>query len=331
MRFKHQTGFTLMEVLVVLAIMTMLAPLAYPELREKVLQSRGDMSIAETMIIANAATAYRQDTGDWPGGVGCATAVATLLGAPTPYISDVDATNIFNNAIQTSCTTNLFQITQQTTANLAPYIAQGLPASSITDAATGTVQTSIAKPGTEPALDALLPRDGSRPMVDGAKIWWSSGAEIQQIGNTLALTGPDEVVLNGDVSVSQDLEVLNGTITAQDGLITSTQIDGSLDALLSRAVYDVRINQSGDIVTKPTCPAGATAQIFVAAASAPTGEAMLVTNSSGASVPGDIKRFRANADSFATTWQVWVEVFISGSWVRLAASEGDVRSTIKCT
>ncbi len=124
---------------------------------------------------------------------------------------------------------------------------------------------------------------------------------------------------------------LNGTLTAQDGVITGIQIDGSFDARLTRAVYDVRINRSGDFVNKPICPSGSTAQIFVAAASAPTGEAMLVTNSSGAPVAGDVKRFRTVADSYPTRWQVWLELFISSSWVRMAAAEGDLRSTIKCT
>ncbi|MBY4677947.1 hypothetical protein [Marinobacterium arenosum] len=196
------------------------------------------------------------------------------------------------------------------------------------------------------AVDPHLRIDGSNMMDAAAPIRWASGLAITPNGTAMELSAPggitvqNDATFNGDVEVATgdvtvtagDLILSAGTATMVDGQLTGVQIDGAFNAVLSHAVYDQRINRSGDTVNKPTCPSGSTPQIFVAAASVPTGEGMMIVDSSGVSRSGSIQRFRTSADDLGSQWQVWAEVYLdSTGWIKLHSSEGDLRSSIKCT
>ncbi|WP_415913049.1 prepilin-type N-terminal cleavage/methylation domain-containing protein [Neptuniibacter sp. QD37_11] len=161
------------------------------------------------------------------------------------------------------------------------------------------------------------------------------------VGSNANLNGNLEVKgdtnLNGNLEVKGDITLPAGSIDASSGNIKmfsaevgSVLIDGSSPAQLGAAVFDQRINRSGDYVNKPICPPGRTPQIFVAAASVPTGSAMLVGTTSG-TIAGDVKRFRTTAENVGTRWRVWAEVFMNSRWYKLNAADGDLRSSIKCS
>jgi prepilin-type N-terminal cleavage/methylation domain-containing protein len=161
-------GFTLIEVLVVIFILTLLAPLGLPDLRYKVQQARVNTLSTETGILSIAVVNSYDDNSVWPGGPTCATAFASLSTSilpATPYLSDVDATNVFNNAITTSCTLNEFTITQNVNPSFMLEAVQSLGGTSVVNALTGTIRTTIPRPANSAGHDDLLPRDGSRPMV----------------------------------------------------------------------------------------------------------------------------------------------------------------------
>ena len=187
------------------------------------------------------------------------------------------------------------------------------------------------------AADPHLRIDGTNEMDAAAPIRWANGMSITPNGTTMEIVATgginllNDTDITGDLGVTGDMDVSTGDVSMNDGTLESVQIEGAFDAQLSRAVYDQRINQSGDVVDQPTCPTGMNPQIFVAAASVPTGDAMIITDSGGATHTGNVIRFRTTAVDLGAQWQVWAEVFMNSSWVRLAAAEGDVRSSIKCT
>ncbi len=180
------------------------------------------------------------------------------------------------------------------------------------------------------AADPHLRIDGGNPMDAGAGIVWGNGMAITPNGAAMALAAEGGIELLNNTSIAGELTVA-GTGTLHNAVITGVQVAGVAPAHATHAVYDQRLNRSGDVVDKPTCPAGSVAQIFVAAASVPTGDGVVVTSSVGAHVSGDIKRFRTTADDLGAQWQVWAEVFMNDGWIPLAAAEGDLRSSIKCT
>lgn len=195
----------------------------------------------------------------------------------------------------------------------------------------GTLTATIDRTGSF-ASNAFLPKDGSEPMDAAASIRWGNSMAITPNGTNMeisvaagsTITLQNDMIVNGNVTV-------NGTVTMTDGVVTGVLVDGVNQALLSQAVYSYYINDSGDTVDKVSCPAGGTPQIFVAAASVPVGEAMAVVTDTGATVSGNISRFRTAADDLGTQWQVWAEVYINGGWQRIASSEGQLRSAVKCT
>jgi|GEM_PF-2350405 len=219
------------------------------------------------------------------------------------------------------------------------------------DPATATL-TAVVDRSAPFAPDPHLRVDGTNMMDAAAPIRWASGLAITPNGTAMEVTAPgginlqndttfagNAVLTSGNLTVTAgnvtvtagDLEVTAGTATVREGKVTGVKIDGTVDASLTHAVYDYRINQSGDVINKPTCLAGSTPQVFVAAASVPTGDGMLIVDSGGSSHAGNVQRFRTTADDLGNSWRVWAEVYINGSWIKLGAAEGDLRSSIKCT
>jgi prepilin-type N-terminal cleavage/methylation domain-containing protein len=162
---KGSNGFTLVEVLVVLSVLAMLAPLAIPDLRYKVQQTRINALATETGVLSIAILNSFDDNSVWPGGPVCANAITALSTSTPAYLSDVDGTNVFNNSITTSCTLNEFTITQNVNPLFIQEAVQTLGATSIVNAVAGTIRTTIPRSGSSAGHDALLPRDGSRPMI----------------------------------------------------------------------------------------------------------------------------------------------------------------------
>jgi len=213
------------------------------------------------------------------------------------------------------------------------------------DPSTGTLTATVDRTAAFSA-DPYLRVDGTNMMDATASIEWGNGMEIKPDNDEMHISATDgvfifdETTIEADTTVKGQLTVEGPTNTAsiddgflsiEDGVVEGTKVNGSFDALLSRAVFDYRVLESGDTVTKPSCPASSTPQIFAAASSVPVGEGMYIQIYGGGSVAGDVKRFRARADDLGSQWQVWAEAYISGTWRKLAGSDGELRAAIKCT
>lgn len=213
---KKQSGFTLIEMTVVMAILALVAMLSTPALMDELNRKRSDASIQETQMILDAARAYRIDTGIWPGGSTCANALQTLKTAATPYLANISTINRYSSPYSTSCTAKSFSIDQNAVADWDGYIANTLAATEIVDAGSSRLRSTIGIPGSEPALDGKLSR-----LATG-------NAELNRMRTTLfmggnSLTEADQIQANsgqfsgnvsaGSANVAGNLQAGSANIT----------------------------------------------------------------------------------------------------------------------
>lgn len=213
---KKQSGFTLIEMTVVMAILALVAMLSTPSLMDELNRKRSDASIQETQMILDAARAYRIDTGMWPGGSMCANALQTLKTASTPYLANISTINRYSSPYSTSCTAKSFSIDQNAVASWDGYIANSLAGTEVVDAASSRLRSTIGIPGSEPALDGKLSR-----LATG-------NAELNRMRTTLlmggnSLTEADQVQANsgqfsgnvsaGSANVANNLQAGSANIT----------------------------------------------------------------------------------------------------------------------
>ncbi len=79
--FRNQAGFTLVEVIVVAAILAILAGILVPMIFNQIDEAKLARALGDTKSIANAVLVFRKDTSQWPDkGVGCAATVTLLTG-----------------------------------------------------------------------------------------------------------------------------------------------------------------------------------------------------------------------------------------------------------
>lgn len=109
---KIQKGFTLLEVAVVLAIISVFAALAVPSIIDEINISRAKLASTNVIQITKAARQYKQATGSWPGSPSCVNAYTVLTTGASPYLSGVPSTNPFNAGWVTTCSANAFNVAE---------------------------------------------------------------------------------------------------------------------------------------------------------------------------------------------------------------------------
>ncbi|MBM5458973.1 prepilin-type N-terminal cleavage/methylation domain-containing protein [Pseudomonas sp. P66] len=260
---KGQSGFTLIELSVVLAVLTLMAMFSVPKFMESINEKRSGLTIQETQAVLDAARTYRMKNGAWPGDSTCSNAKSVLEGTNPPMLAGVNNKNKFNSAISTQCTTYTFSVTQNIIKDWDGDVANGLPATTITDKANHTIRSTIGVPGTEPALSTKLsrvstgnPEDNrmrATLLLGGQSI--AEGGDIQ-----LSKVNPTISAQNGSLnlsSASQDVSIAAGNMLTADDIRIRTRNNALLSDLLpnyvQKGTYLVR---HGWGVIKPTCSNG---------------------------------------------------------------------------
>ncbi|PLP85731.1 MULTISPECIES: type II secretion system protein [unclassified Pseudomonas] len=260
---KGQSGFTLIELSVVLAIMTLMAMFSVPKFMESINEKRTGLTIQETQAVLDAARTYRMKNGAWPGDSTCSNAKSVLEGTTPPMLSGVSNKNKFNAPISTQCTTYTFSITQNIIQDWDGDVANGLPSTTITDTANHTIKTTIGVSGTEPALSSKLSRVSTGNAEDNRMraTLYMGGQTIAEGGDIqLATANPTITAQNGSLnlaSATNDVSIAPGNILTVDNIKLRTRNNALLSDLLpnyvQKGTYLVR---HGWGVIKPTCSNG---------------------------------------------------------------------------
>lgn len=130
-------GFTLIELAIVLAVMAMIAVYATPRYMEQLNQKRAILTAQETQSFLDAARSYRMQNGSWPGQASsCANAKSVLESTSPPTLAGISATNKYNQAVTPACNANTFSITQSIAQDWDGVVANNLPGTVISNAAT---------------------------------------------------------------------------------------------------------------------------------------------------------------------------------------------------
>lgn len=158
MTYRKSRGFTLIELAAVMFILGIIAALTAPNIMEEINLKRASRTVQETQIVMDAARLYRAQNGSWPGGATCATAMSALSTTNPPMLVGIGAINKYKSPITTSCTAATFSVDQNIVPDWDGYVVNSLPGTTIVNAATNQVRSTIGIPGSEPALDAKLSR-----------------------------------------------------------------------------------------------------------------------------------------------------------------------------
>lgn len=266
---QGQSGFTLLEIAIVLAIAAMLAIFSVPSFLEEINERRATVTVQETQAILDAARVFRVQNGTWPGIPTCANAITVLSGGGTPFLGGIGANNKYNFAYTTSCPGNIFRVTQRAIPDWDSYLANALPGTIISVAATNTIQTTIGVPGTEPALDSKLerlatgnPEDnrmrttllmGQNQIQEGGDIQFTKATPVLQSTNgSLTLQSANGKVVTSGESVADEFVFGPGATKPSDA---GTKLSDRLPKYVQQGSYLVK---HGDGVIKPVCGTGGT-------------------------------------------------------------------------
>lgn len=211
---RSQKGFTLVELAVVMLILGMIAAYTTPSIIFDINEKRANLTAQETQIILDAARSYRYKNGSWPGNLTCSNAIAILQGTTPPMLTSVAATNKYNSAVTTSCTAQTFSVDQEITTDWADVVVNALPASTLVNAATGLIRSTIGVPGTEPALDSKLSRIAS------------GNADLNRMHTTLLMGGYD---VNEAGTVNAQQGAFAGRVSAATAIVNGNLKSGSVN------------------------------------------------------------------------------------------------------
>lgn len=207
-------GFTLIELMVVLAVLSLLAVLTTPNIVNEINEKRALISIGETTSIMDAARTYRSQKGVWPGDATCSNALKVLRAETPPYLVGVSDQNRYNSPYSTSCTTRSFSLDQAAIADFDQYLVNQIAGTELVSATNHQVRTTIGIPGSEAALDGKLSR-----LATG-------NAELNRMRTTLLLGGNDIKEVN---NIEANGGVFSGDLYSRTLSVTdAAQIAGAL-------------------------------------------------------------------------------------------------------
>ncbi|WP_116827713.1 MULTISPECIES: type II secretion system protein [Pseudomonas syringae group] len=197
----RQSGFSLLELAVSIAIMAMMAAATVPSFMENINEKRADLTAQETQTILDAARTYRGEKGFWPGASLCANAITVLKGTTPPYLAGVSTVNKYNSPITTSCTTSTFSVDQNTIADWDGVVANNLPGTTVVSSSTHLIRSTVGVPGSEAALSEKLSRTAQ------------ANAELNRMRTTL---------LMGNNNITEVNNVDTVSVTASGGISAQT-------------------------------------------------------------------------------------------------------------
>lgn len=248
-------GFTLIEMMVVMAIMGIIAALSAPHLMNELNLMRAKSSAEETQMIIDAARVYRMKTSTWPGNGTCADGMSTLQSQG--MIAGIPAFNRYASPYSTSCTQYTFSVDQNVTEDWDGYMANALAGTQIVNTGSHQIRTTIGIPGSEPALEAKLSRIAT------------GNAELNRMRTTLLLGGNDITEANRLEAVTGQF---SGNVNAAAANISGAVSAGTMSASGSITGGSVTSNSSVNGVTGNFSGGiNATTGTFTESVSAPTG------------------------------------------------------------
>lgn len=242
-----------MELAVVMAIMGVLAALSTPNIVNELNQRRSDIAAQETQQIVDAARSYRVAKGVWPGDSTCSNALGVLTTASPAYLGAVGPNNRFNSLYSTSCTTNSFSVDQYTVADWDGYVANSLASTTVVNASTHQIRTTVGLPGSEPALDSKLSRvaTGNAELNRMRTDLFMGGNNISEINaltaNSARITSlnTDQAVVNGTLGAgTANVTNLHGWNTTTDTLSTRT-LDATTGSIGTARITNLSADNAG--------------------------------------------------------------------------------------
>ncbi len=258
---RKQAGFTLIELVVVMAVMALIAALMTPNMMEELNLRRANLTAEDTTAILDAARSYRVATASWPGGATCSTAISVLKTGG--YLGAMSTDNRYNNPITTSCDARTFSVVQSAVKDWDGYLVNSIAGTEITAAATNTIRSTIGVPGSEPALSNKLTRvDTGNPEDNRMRTTLlMGGQQINEAGNiNFSQANPTLSAQSGSLTLSaQNGQVIipaGQTLTVDDVVVRSRgnrRLSASLPNFVHIGTYIVR---DGWLVQQPTCAAG---------------------------------------------------------------------------
>ncbi|UTN36044.1 type II secretion system GspH family protein (plasmid) [Pseudomonas aeruginosa] len=258
---RKQAGFTLIELVVVMAVMALIAALMTPNMMEELNLRRANLTAEDTTAILDAARSYRVATASWPGGATCATAINVLKTGG--YLGAMSTSNRYNNAITTTCDTRTFSVVQAAVKDWDGYLVNSIAGTEITAAATNTIRSTIGVPGSEPALSNKLTRVDTGNLEDNRMRTnlLMGGWQINEAGNiNFSQANPTISAQSGSLTLSaQNGQVVipaGQTLTVDDIVVRSRgnrRLSASLPNFVHIGTYIVR---DGWLVQKPACATG---------------------------------------------------------------------------
>lgn len=261
-RAGTQRGFTLIELMVVLAVLGMLAAYMTPKYMEELNLRRANLTAEDTASIMDAARSYRVATASWPGGASnCTNAIAVLKA--DGYLSGINTTNRYNNAITTGCDTKTFSVVQQAVQDWDGFLVNSMAGTEISNAGSYQVTSKIGIPGSEPALSNKLTRVATGNIEDNRMrtTLYMGGQQMAEAGDiNFSQANPRLNAQSGSLTLSaQNGQVIipaGQTLTVDDVIIRSRgnrPVSSGMPNFVQIGSYIVR---DGWLVTKPTCPSG---------------------------------------------------------------------------
>lgn len=245
-----QRGFTLLEVMIAVSIMSLIAAAMTPVWVNDINEKRAKLVIEETQTILDAARTYRIRNGTWPGGATCISAINALKTTTPPMLAGVTNVNKFNQTLSTSCTAMTFSVDQTVAPDWDGVVVNGLSAGELLATPANAVRSTIGIPGTEPAMDSKLSRiaTGNAEMNRMQTTLLLGGNNIREVANidanslnvagntttgTLAVTGgasAGALTVAGQTTTGTLRVTGNALISGNAGVVGATTLNGALTA-----------------------------------------------------------------------------------------------------
>lgn len=236
---KRSQGFTLLEITVAVAIASVLAAVAVRSLPDKIRRAKSDATIAQVMLLGEAAQAYEFTEGEWPDEVNnCAGAFAVLTN-PTPagavvpgvtYVEGLDIESPWGTNYEFACVPGdrQFRLTVASTNDFSGYIANGVPAATV-----AADETTSLFPRAEfiPNLTQVLYRDNS------------GGVERNTMRTDLFMADTNDIIMGGgDLTGAQRIQAAEYANLANEDLIINDTFVGDGGVVTSGAIATTNAN-----------------------------------------------------------------------------------------